>query len=129
MPEQVGVDAIGDPGSTGHVADHLADTLAGQHMRRWTGSLLAAGEQRPCSPRADGVNPTVILVANSMFEGCSSLPPPGSTRMGPFRLCLVLPAQALAGKAANSPPVSTVVSPAAIWSVVGINRLLILGLR
>jgi len=53
VPEQVGVDALGDPGGTGHAADDLADALAGQHMRRRAGSLLAAGEQRPCSPRAD----------------------------------------------------------------------------
>jgi len=46
------------------------------------------------------------LVANSMFEECSSLNLPGSTWMGPFRLRVVLLPQAMAGKAANSPPVS-----------------------
>src|SRR6185503_14626463 len=41
-----------------------------------------------------------------MFEECSSLNLPGSTWMGPFRLRVVLLPQAMAGKAANSPPVS-----------------------
>jgi hypothetical protein len=38
----------------------------------------------------------VTLVANSMFEECSDLNLPGSTRMGPFRLRLVLLPRAIA---------------------------------
>jgi len=53
MPQQVRVDALGDPGSFGHVPDDLADMLARQGVWRRPRPLLAAGEQRPGSPRAD----------------------------------------------------------------------------
>ena len=63
-----------------------------------------------------GVDPTLMLVANSMFKGCSSLDFSGLTRMEPFGLRLVLLSQAIADKAVNSPPASTLVSPATTWS-------------
>ena len=47
VPEQVGVDALGDPSSIGHGPDDLAHALAGQGVRHRIRSLLPAGEQRP----------------------------------------------------------------------------------
>jgi hypothetical protein len=60
----------------------------------------------PATANAAAFSNARTLVANSMFEECSSLNLPGSTWMGPFRLRVVLLPQAMAGKAANSPPVS-----------------------
>jgi hypothetical protein len=53
VPKQVRVNALADPGGAGDGANDLADALAGQHMWRWPGPLLAAGEQRPRTPGAD----------------------------------------------------------------------------
>src|ERR1700751_2039933 len=56
VPKQVRVNALADPGGAGDGANDLADALAGQHMWRWPGPLLAAGERRPRTPGA-GVQP------------------------------------------------------------------------
>ena len=53
VPQQMRIDALGDPGGTGHPADDLADALAGQGVRHGAGTLLAAGEQRPGPAGAD----------------------------------------------------------------------------
>jgi hypothetical protein len=53
VPQQMRIDPLGDCGATGDIADDLANTLAGQHVRRWTMALLPAGEQGPNSARAD----------------------------------------------------------------------------
>ncbi len=47
VPQQVRVDALGDPGCLGHPSDDLADALAGQGVRHGAGTRLPAGEQRP----------------------------------------------------------------------------------
>ena len=47
------VDALADPGGDGDGADDLADPLARQHVWRWPGTFLTAGEQRSRPPRAD----------------------------------------------------------------------------
>jgi hypothetical protein len=44
VPQQVRIDTLGDPGHAGHTTDNLANALAGQHVRRRTGALLAADE-------------------------------------------------------------------------------------
>ncbi len=41
VPQQVRVDALGDPGRLGHGADDLADALPGQGVRHGAGPLLA----------------------------------------------------------------------------------------
>ena len=53
VPQQVRVDALGDPGRLGHSADDLADALAGQGVRHGAGTCLPAGEQRPGPAGAD----------------------------------------------------------------------------
>ncbi len=52
----MGIDALGDPGCTRHLADDLADALAGQGVRHRGGTLLAAGEQ-PSGPAGADVQP------------------------------------------------------------------------
>jgi hypothetical protein len=53
VAQQMGVDALADPGGDGDGANNLADTLARQHMWRWPGTSLTAGEQRSRPSRAD----------------------------------------------------------------------------
>ena len=53
MAQQVRVDAFTDPSGAGNGSHDLTDALAGQHMRRWSRTLLTAREQRPGPPRAD----------------------------------------------------------------------------
>ena len=68
--------------------------------------LLASGFMAPSDPRSHmfllrstmsysyvGLDPTVILVANSMFGECSGLNLPKSTWMGPFRPPVVVGAR------------------------------------
>jgi hypothetical protein len=53
VPQQMGIDALGYPGRMRHLADDLADALAGQGVRHRAGTLLAAGEQRSGPTGAD----------------------------------------------------------------------------
>lgn len=53
MPQQVGIDALGNPGRPCHRAHDLADALTGQGVRHRARALLAAGEERPGPAGAD----------------------------------------------------------------------------
>jgi hypothetical protein len=53
VSQQVRIDPLSNRGGAGDIADDLANTLAGQHVRRWAMALLPAGEQRPSPARAD----------------------------------------------------------------------------
>ena len=44
MAQQVRVNSVGDSGRAGDATDDLANALAGQHVRRRAGALLAASE-------------------------------------------------------------------------------------
>ena len=53
MAQQMWIDTLSDSGGRGGGANDLADTLACQHVWRWPGTSLTAGEKRPRPSRSD----------------------------------------------------------------------------
>ncbi len=69
------------------------------------------------SPRQNGLDPTVMLVAKSGFAFCSHASRLTKPAFAPSLAAPAVGESALAAGPMTSPPASTVVSPAATWMV------------